>query len=50
MKVYISIILLILLVVGTSGCTFQDWNFFDSNATKNYTGYGVSLIIQETGW
>jgi hypothetical protein len=43
MKVYVPIFLLILLVVGTAGCTFQDFNFFDSNATKNYTGYGVTF-------
>jgi len=34
---------LILLVVGTAGCTFQDFNSFDSNTTKNYTGYGVTF-------
>lgn len=43
MKVVISIFLVILLVVGTAGCTFQNFDFFDSNDTKNYTGYGVSF-------
>lgn len=43
MKEYIPIFLVILLIVGTAGCTFQDWNFFDSNATQNYTGYGVTF-------
>lgn len=41
MKVIISIFLVILLVLGTAGCT--NFDFFDSNDTKNYTGYGVSF-------
>ncbi|MEN6592945.1 MAG: hypothetical protein ABFC12_06860 [Methanobacterium sp.] len=50
MEVYVSIFLLILLVVGTAGCTFQDFNFFDSNTTKITLATVLLLIIPGTGW